>query len=232
MCMDDNKIEFDAYPLDIWALGITLYALIYLKLPFTSNNKATYLDLIEKICNEKVPLFEDKRKISYELKELLLSLLQKDPLKRPTAKDLINNQWLNSGRDHLNKDNIEIIKISDEEIEKSLNFFISTAKNRNYELMWKPKASNLKISTTSLMKVTKNNSNKSLTIDSKSDKSINSNHKIINLNGGVIGKDSPLKKNLSLIDSNYFLQNRSGKTVNMNPIQFKKSMSEEEFFDN
>ena len=97
MCKEDAETEFEAFPLDVWALGITTYCLVYLRLPFNSNN---YIELIDKISTIDVEFPED-RKISNELKNLILQMLEKDPSKRITCKEIKKNEWLNKGKEDL-----------------------------------------------------------------------------------------------------------------------------------
>lgn len=39
----------------------------------------------------------EKREISDGLRNLIMTILQKDPLKRPSANELKRNKWLNEG---------------------------------------------------------------------------------------------------------------------------------------
>lgn len=95
---DDETCEedYDGYPLDIWALGVTLYAMTFLELPFVSKTK-NYMELVEMISKADVK-FPDTRRISEGLKKIILSMLVKDPKKRVTCKELKLNPWLNEGR--------------------------------------------------------------------------------------------------------------------------------------
>ena len=139
ICMDEAENEFDAFPLDIWALGVTLFCLVYLELPFSSPDN-NYIALIERIAKGEVK-FPNKREISEGLKELILLMLEKDPSKRITCKELKKNLWVNKDREDLDKQtSVDLIKVSEEEIENTLDFFLAHAKDRNYSLMWKTRA--------------------------------------------------------------------------------------------
>lgn len=74
---------------DIWALGVTLYCFVYLKLPFFEDSLIGLINAIE----GKDPTFLETRKISDELKDLLLKLLEKDPSKRIKLADVKNHEW-------------------------------------------------------------------------------------------------------------------------------------------
>ncbi len=205
LCNDENLNndchKYDAYPLDIWALGITLYCLIYLEVPFKSTkmNCSEYLDLISKGIKD----LPKSRDVSSDLKEFIKELLNIDPNKRPTYIDLLENKWLNHNREKLKLKTGEIIKVSEEEIEQSLDFFLSAAKNRNYELIWKPRT---------LLNPSIKFSNKSINKILKSTKSIKE----------ISNVDS--NKSINKVDSNYF-NNAPVKIIN-------KRVSEDDFFDN
>lgn len=65
---------------DIWALGATLYSLVFGNVPFVANNiPAVY----EKIKNDRL-VFPPTIRISDELKDLIEGMLEKDPSQRLT----------------------------------------------------------------------------------------------------------------------------------------------------
>lgn len=99
MCKEDADSEFEAFPLDIWALGVTLYCLVYLKLPFTAVDN-DYFALIDAISYGEIPFPKD-REISSGLKNLIIKMLEKDPSKRVKASELLKDEWLNEGKEKL-----------------------------------------------------------------------------------------------------------------------------------
>lgn len=71
---------------DIWALGVILYEMLSLKKPFPANDQA---ELMDKVCNQ--PFLRIRFGVSKVFKQLVDSMLQKDPKKRPTISDIIVN---------------------------------------------------------------------------------------------------------------------------------------------
>jgi NIMA (never in mitosis gene a)-related kinase len=69
---------------DVWSLGVILYELCTLKNPFEADN---LLGLVFKIVQEKHDPIPDR--YSADLRNLIDMLLEKDPIKRPTARDIL-----------------------------------------------------------------------------------------------------------------------------------------------
>ncbi|KAL4446871.1 hypothetical protein ABPG74_014843 [Tetrahymena malaccensis] len=82
---------------DVWALGVTLYALVYKKLPFYHNNLQELFYLIEKGNF----IFPNKPKISPGLQNLIQGMLEKDFEKRLTLEDIQKNFWVNQNETDL-----------------------------------------------------------------------------------------------------------------------------------
>lgn len=67
---------------DIWSMGVTLYCLRYGRIPF---EKTGMLELYESIRQDQFALEEEKDK---QFEDLMHRLLEKDPEKRITMKEL------------------------------------------------------------------------------------------------------------------------------------------------
>lgn len=74
-------------PADMWLVGVTLFHMVFKKPLFTNFGNLTKEDYI----NIKFPEFEN---IDERIIELLESLLNFDPLKRPTFQELQKNKWI------------------------------------------------------------------------------------------------------------------------------------------
>ena len=75
---------------DCWALGVLIYECCTLKRPFEARNQCA---LIMKIMQAK-PEPLSKQTVSPELNRLVLWLLQKDPAKRPTIREILNDSLI------------------------------------------------------------------------------------------------------------------------------------------
>mmetsp|Transcript_27136 Transcript_27136/g.41298 ORF Transcript_27136/g.41298 Transcript_27136/m.41298 type:complete len:142 (+) Transcript_27136:136-561(+) len=83
-CLD--KVAADTTPaIDVWAIGVMFFAMVYGTLPFHSNNER---ELVKMIRNDPVKFPKDKP-ITQEGKEVIKAMLQKDPAKRLQLIDLV-----------------------------------------------------------------------------------------------------------------------------------------------
>ena len=91
-----NEDELFSYkPVDIWAFGVTIYTIIFKKLPFLPEIVSDIMGLFQMISEAKVNYNVNGIQISEEMKILLGHIFEKDPTKRFTAKDIVEYPWLN-----------------------------------------------------------------------------------------------------------------------------------------
>eukprot|EP00347_Sterkiella_histriomuscorum_P005259 403357278 len=93
-CCDPDIKTFSGKANDVWALGITLYALIYNELPYWAE---TEMQVLEEILTKEIQYQDKKRQVSDGLRFILMRMLEKNPKKRVTLKELKRNSWLNDG---------------------------------------------------------------------------------------------------------------------------------------
>lgn len=77
---------------DIWAIGVLAYTLLYRAHPWTDidkNKKAFLTDVLE--CNWSFP--SNSRLISHDARVFIKACLNKDPLKRPSCRTLLDYDW-------------------------------------------------------------------------------------------------------------------------------------------
>ena len=116
---DKDISDLQGKPIDIWALGVTLYILCYKKFPFDSENNNIF-ELYEKIYNCKYD-FPLKPKRWPIIKCLIRKCLEKDPNKRITAESLMK-RFNRNNEEHFFKNHKPIIITKQEKI-NCLNFF-------------------------------------------------------------------------------------------------------------
>ena len=75
---------------DVWALGVIFYELCALRKPFVGQNET---ELYESISNKKIATIHN---LSTDLMSLLKSMLNKEPARRPTVRQIIDSDYIRS----------------------------------------------------------------------------------------------------------------------------------------
>lgn len=84
-----NKTKGHSYEVDVWAIGVIIYAMLHGKPPFQSKNVETIYQRIK--YNDYV--FPDDSGFTPESEKLIEDLLQEDPAKRPRPLDILRYQF-------------------------------------------------------------------------------------------------------------------------------------------
>ena len=96
-----SKKAIDGQSADVFALGVILFSMIFGQKPFyeASLNDKHYNYIAENQCDEFWNIHQksmaDKNKfISHELKDLIMSMLQYDQVRRISVTDIFGHPWL------------------------------------------------------------------------------------------------------------------------------------------
>ncbi|KAA6382919.1 MAG: hypothetical protein EZS28_021555 [Streblomastix strix] len=71
----------------MFAIGLVVFELLTGQHPFNANNEQAIIDKIKKGEHQQLPDF-----VPSDLKYLFISMLNNDPIKRPTIEDVLNNE--------------------------------------------------------------------------------------------------------------------------------------------
>ncbi|KAF0716647.1 Aste57867_2731 [Aphanomyces stellatus] len=119
---------YDPFKVDIWALGVTVFAMLFGTVPFggTAESAPAILDAIR-----VEPLVFPKTNIAPDLQHLLLGMLDKSPDCRVSIVDILAHPWLQERIVALNKrPSADVIAVSLEEINMAFtpsnNFILMT----------------------------------------------------------------------------------------------------------
>ncbi|RKP27552.1 kinase-like domain-containing protein [Syncephalis pseudoplumigaleata] len=111
--------------IDVWALGVTLYCLVYGRCPFMAETEWELFSVIPR----KELVFPDDVEVPDTLVDLLRRLLAKDPLSRITLSEVKRHPWVIEDIDDPEKWRLETdparytqVAVSEDEVTKAVTF--------------------------------------------------------------------------------------------------------------
>ncbi|KAN0011962.1 hypothetical protein ACTFIU_000181 [Dictyostelium citrinum] len=114
LCRNDvDSQPISGKGVDVWALGVSLYCLIFARTPFVSKNNSL-LDIYDQIVNHE-PTYP--RQISNDLMDLFKRLLDKNPLTRIQIAEIKTHKWTTiDGTWPMNELDHLILSVTDQEM--------------------------------------------------------------------------------------------------------------------
>ncbi|KAA6397044.1 MAG: hypothetical protein EZS28_007429 [Streblomastix strix] len=124
-----EAVDLDKYPdgyvpslADVYALGATLFMLVYGHPPYHQQNK---YELYLQAMNDALPFDTDENKeitnrISPELRHVLEGTLEKDPSKRLTIEQLRSHAWVTYNGTVPLPDEMEKVEVTNQELDMAL----------------------------------------------------------------------------------------------------------------
>ncbi|XP_045503465.1 calcium/calmodulin-dependent protein kinase kinase 2 [Colias croceus] len=100
---------------DIWSLGVTLYAMVTGRVPWTAPSA---VELQRRVLSEPLS-FPSRPQLSRPLKRLLARMLDKDPVNRATMREIKEHEWITScGKEALpsEQENCRLVEVTDEDM--------------------------------------------------------------------------------------------------------------------
>lgn len=120
--------EYDPFQVDIWALGVTLYAMLQGKLPF--GTKAASLSQVMDSIREDPLVFGPETEL--DCADVMRLMLEKDPNKRIRIQELKVHPWILEGSElaRFTRSSSVVVEVTQQEIEAAFtpvnNFILMT----------------------------------------------------------------------------------------------------------
>jgi serine/threonine protein kinase len=82
--------------MDMWAVGVIMYIMLNALHPFDLSGTATDAEIEAQLCKDPSPPLDEKivGHLSESAVDLLSRLMEKDPEKRMTAKEMLDHPWM------------------------------------------------------------------------------------------------------------------------------------------
>uniref|UniRef100_V9KN15 Calcium/calmodulin-dependent protein kinase kinase 1-like protein n=1 Tax=Callorhinchus milii TaxID=7868 RepID=V9KN15_CALMI len=122
--LSETKKIFHGKALDVWAIGVTLYCLVYGKCPFMDD----YILALHSKIKTKPVVFPLRPETGEQLKDLLLQMLDKNPDTRITIPQIKTHSWVSrEGAEPLprEEEHCSIVEVTEEEVKNSVKLISS-----------------------------------------------------------------------------------------------------------
>uniref|UniRef100_A0A3Q4GLF1 Calcium/calmodulin-dependent protein kinase kinase 1, alpha a n=1 Tax=Neolamprologus brichardi TaxID=32507 RepID=A0A3Q4GLF1_NEOBR len=119
--LSDARKSFSGKALDVWAMGVTLYCFVFGKCPFIDE----YILALHNKIRTKPVEFPETPKISAELQNLILQMLDKNPDSRISIPEIKMDPWVTQGGADplpLEEDHCSVVEVTEEDIQNSVKF--------------------------------------------------------------------------------------------------------------
>lgn len=87
-----NK-PYDPYSVDMWALGVCLYQILSMQLPFNFRGRSQH-SVVNDMLNKRFNFDKFSTTPSEEFQDLVCGLLDPNPQNRLTIKDILKHEWI------------------------------------------------------------------------------------------------------------------------------------------
>jgi len=84
-----SKLDYKGSPIDVWALGILTFRLLFGVFPFRASNERELFWIINKMSLK----FPNTPLVSNEAKDLLTQMLKKNPIEWIKITEITNHLW-------------------------------------------------------------------------------------------------------------------------------------------
>ncbi|XP_040280790.1 calcium/calmodulin-dependent protein kinase kinase 1 isoform X1 [Bufo bufo] len=122
--LTDSGHGFSGKALDVWAMGVTLYSLVFGKCPFMDE----YILVLHNMIKHKAVEFPEQPVINDELKDLIIRMLEKKPEDRITVPEIKVHPWVTRNEEDpmpLEEEHCTIVEVTEEEVKNSVKLIPS-----------------------------------------------------------------------------------------------------------
>ena len=122
-----NEEDYYPKPVDVWAFGVAMYKCMFGVFPFDIESlkgqsvTCTMVNVIQLVNQNELVIPPSKDKFNPLAIDLIINCLQKDPTKRPTFEEIVQNPWFDFAKTfdkEIQKDFEEKIQKEEEKIQK------------------------------------------------------------------------------------------------------------------